>query len=311
MVTKELEIICKELGATPLTPEDEELFREHTKKYRSSDNLDFKDSWAYILQASRNLPYKIQIGDELVILGAKSEGSTIVIPNYFVSNVNNLKRITKGIAKSGLQAILKNVDPENTANLRELGFEDYKEGEKWDKTCRYDDQSFPQRVIEIESLMHLKGKDYSELKRELNRFRESYEDIIIRRYDSTKDFKKVKELIRIREQEISGFADAHKPFFSVNLSGSFLQWIFEIEGKIKGFTLCDEISPKCIAYNALVHDSNIPHLSSFIAFEIARQSQAQGYIYFNFQGSETERLDQWKRKFNPQVSINKIHLIYR
>ena len=99
-------------------------------------------------------------------------------------------------------------------------------------------------------------------------------------------------------------------YFDIGSTEYLLPLVFEIEGVVVGFTLLDRISEQCVAYNALIYDADVLQLSYRITLESARVAVESGYKFFNLQGSETVSLDQWKRKFNPAISIHKTHLVY-
>lgn len=285
---------------------DEKLFRRFVDRYRPSDNLHFEDSWAYTLQATRNWPRKLTDGDSLFLFSKKVDG-TLVIPNYFSPN-KKLIDLVKGLRQN---VILKNVDLRDVERLRERGFSVYSESEHWSAEFPYDDQTFPQQILDIDKLMSLKGKNYAVLRRDLHYSRRNTGNLTMRKYEPRIDKEKVVILAKLQEERNFGTLDAHRLFFDISTSSSLLSLVFEINGEIVGFTLIDRISNTCIAYNALIYDTKVPQLASRLTYESARVAYERGYTFFNLQGSETANLDRWKRKFNPAKAIHKTHLIYR
>jgi hypothetical protein len=309
MVINSLEEACKSLGAIHISQYDEKLFRERTEIERTTNNYDFKDSWKYVIQASRYFPYVIENQSNLLILGAKKDKSAIVIPNYFVRSYNDLSEMVQGIIdKTNLSIILKNVSLEEVESLRKVGFDMYSEKEFWDKSCKYDDQTFPQRIVNIEKLLDLKGGKYKNLRRVLRLFKKNNPNILVSRYIEKDHKKSISRLLKNRDLEIEAFSEAYQAILKMDLNGNDHCQILKTNDVI-GFSLSDKISKSCVAFSTIIHDSSIPNLSSFIAYETAKIAQIQGYKYFNFQGSETKGLDQWKRKFNPQISLEKTHMI--
>ncbi|MCA9485395.1 MAG: hypothetical protein KC506_00960, partial [Nanoarchaeota archaeon] len=165
-----LERLCELNGFSRITQQDEETFRQKTQEQRPKRNKDFKDSWAYIVQASRNLPYKIETQGGLFFLGAKEDESAIVIPNYFATNKEVGKTALEIQEITGLPVVLKNVNPIHVKDLEEEGFRGYLRGEEWSDESHYDDQTFPEQVVNIEELIRLRGNNYDCLRQELTSF---------------------------------------------------------------------------------------------------------------------------------------------
>ncbi|MBI2632583.1 hypothetical protein HYW75_06260 [Candidatus Pacearchaeota archaeon] len=204
--------------------------------------------------------------------------------------------------------ILKNVGLEEVAGLKNYGFSEYTSDEFWNEDCKYDDQTFPQRIFKIEDLLALKGHKYASLRRKLRRC----VDIETRLYSNEHDFKYVRQLLQKQDEHMAGEVYAsQRLFLSLPQTENTTSLVFLYNTRIVGFSLLDRISSKCAGLNGLIYDSSIRELSAHIVFESVSSAFTSGYSYINLQGSEYPGLDFWKRMFNPEISIEKIHLIYR
>ncbi|MBI2631381.1 hypothetical protein HYW75_00065, partial [Candidatus Pacearchaeota archaeon] len=107
-----------------LTREDEEIFRKFSRMFRDEGNCDFKDSWAYVLQATRNHPWKIS-GENIFIPFGVSSISGVVVPNYFTSHDILFELVHFFRKDFNVPVILKNVGLEEVAGLKNYGFSEY------------------------------------------------------------------------------------------------------------------------------------------------------------------------------------------
>ncbi len=328
---------------SPLTAEDESLFRKFVKKYRAEDNCDFKDSWAYILQATRNNPQKFARDDALFLLAQIDDG--FVIPNYFVSHENVLLDFVLNLKK---RVILKNVAVADIEKLCSLGFRKYKDNETWFSFNKplsgyyrqvykplsdyfeqlpFDDQSYPQRIVNISDLLLLKGSDYALLRKNLKAIaKENYDgstlnmqNLSVRGYNPVIDKKAVLFLSEDSEIAPPGFTESIERYLDLSSSPDFHAFVFcyphkyrvQYQSDIIGYVAFDSISSVCCAYNAMVHFSDAyPYLSSLLTFETAKIAQHLGFEFMNLQGSQTVSLDRWKIKFGFFQSIEKTHLVF-
>lgn len=315
---EDLDARLQSIGLQPLTWGDEPLFRSFVKSHRPVDNDDIKDSWAYTLQATRNLPMKYFSEDILVLLTVKDDRSAIVIPNYFVPSEQQLADVVKILCSStGLPVVLKNVDdtPEAVNKLRAFGFSPYAPGERWDADSRYDDQTYPQAVLDLNKLAppagfsQPLGPAYYQLRKRLKHS----SNLKITFYDQQKDYAQTESLLHAQaESRDNSVYAANHLFLVMPPSANAFSLTFSINGQALGFSLLDRISDTTAAWNSIIYDRRFsPNLSSRITFESAMFVKSRGFTKLNLQGSETAGLNQWKKTFVPCRQIPKTHLIYR
>ncbi len=294
---------------SPLISNDEPLFRAFVSSFRGPDNLRFEDSWAYIVQATRVCPLKYFSDDVLVLLTLKQDHSALVIPNYFVRDLNVLCEVVDFLSVwVHLPIILKNVGLEDAPRLLDIGFENYSAAERWDSESKYDDQTFPQSVFEIEPTMSMRGRRFADLRRDAKRF----VSINSRSYERQIDFNAVEKILRDKCTLLgSNFYAADSCFLKMDPNIDIHSCVYLFEGRIIGFSLTDRISCSCFALNAVIRDYGLPVLFTTITLEAAKDARSQGARYLNLQGAETEGLHLWAKKFCPSTFIHKTHLIKR
>jgi len=307
-IMEEIGVFAGIPGITPLTIADEALFRSLVRSFRSPDNLNFEDSWAYIMQATRVCPAKFHSGDFFAALTVKQDHSAIVIPNYFSPFFKLVEEFAALLARTiQLPIILKNVGTEDVPALTAIGFEPYRKDERWDESSKYDDQTFPQTIIDLNSVVSAFGRKFEDLRRELRCPKLSCRD-----YNIYFDYGDVERLLLRKDVRMNGLAyDAEIRFLEMDSSLNTVALIFFLEGKPVGFSLSDRISEKCIAFNSIIRDYSIPGLFTRLAYATAKVAKERGYRFGNLQGAENEGLHRWKRKFRPCKEIQKTHLIYR
>ena len=157
---------------SPLTPQDKELFQKTILKFRPLTNH-YEDSWGYIIQATRYGGFKWydKRTGSLILFGRKSkEDNILVVPN-FIAKISYLKDVLNKIMEQEniSKVIIKNVNPLDKLLFLAQGFREYKDDESWDKYAPYDDQTFPQLVIDLNRLAVPKGRQYRNLRTALRK----------------------------------------------------------------------------------------------------------------------------------------------
>jgi hypothetical protein len=183
-------------------------------------------------------------------------------------------------------------------------FDTYGEDESWDAEIRYDDQTFPQQVIDLARVCEKRGRKYNALRNELN----SGPTVSFLHYSAEKHAGLVRKLFA--QQQIEGYYDAHAMYLNLETTEDRWSFVFFVDDTLVGFSVLDRISPVCVAYNALACDISMRFLATSITHEICVFSYEQGFEFLNMQGSETAGLDRWKRKFVPSKSIKRVHMLY-
>lgn len=291
-----------------LDREAEDLFR----KYVNPNSLRFEDSWLYILQACRNGGGLYKIEGSLFLVTKKEDDSAIVIPSFFTKDKSSLREIISKISsQTELPVILKNVNIEEINELKTHGFDCYGREEVWSHGCKYDDQTFPQRIVDIEDLLGLKGKSYEEVRSGLRKCRLDVPPQSLRFYDLQRDKLDFLNLLEMHEKRLPGTRSAFSIYQDVSKDKNIIPIVFQLDQRIIGASFFDTISRGNLAYVLHLYDPSFPGLSYSLLFESSYFLYHLSYSHINLQGSETEGLDRWKRGFAPKIKIQNTHMIYR
>ncbi len=292
---------------TDLTLEHENLFQKYISKYRPN-SFRFENSWLYILQACRKKGKLVQINENIGFIGENSENSNISIVNY-LGDLDNLSNIAKNLKDNNKKVIYKNATFEEVPVLIKNGFRRYYPEEKWSHDFKYDDQTYPQQIVDLEELMIMSGKNYHEARRNLNFARKTYK-IVVEDYSPDIHKESVKRLLEKQDISIKGSYESQQMFLDFSNNETKNALIYKTDDNILGFTIVDKISELCCAASGLIYDTSLKGFTILMYYLAAQKSKERGFSFMNFQGSETKSLDTWKRKFNPVLSVRNTHLIY-
>ncbi|MEK7570717.1 MAG: hypothetical protein AAB553_00450 [Patescibacteria group bacterium] len=300
-----------------ITPEDKYLLKQAISKFRPGSK-NYEDSWGYIIQATRYRGFKWydRQTDSLIFWGRKSDkDSRIVIPSFF-ANLDQLTYVINKVQKT-LQTsntILKNINIEDIDKFCSYGFRPYKEEETWTKEARFDDQTYPNSIVDLEKLLQLQGKDYHHLRKALRK--DSY--ALIRKYkESDKD--SVLRVFALRDGNslnsstsayLKGmFYASHEMYPSASMEKFVV--IDKISREVIGFTAFSEINSTNAAFVALIFKPGIKLASVWGIYQTLVIAYKKGFKTINFGGSEIEGTYVFvKRTFKPIEYIQKTHLVY-
>ena len=293
------------------------------------DSLDFQHCMGYLVQALRNnseysrydRPHTIMEGDNAIAYTTKSQSRT---PYVIVSGVGKnvggfIAREAQNLSNDSKDdVIVKNVGEDLELRLKEEGFEDYGDGENWDEHSKYDDNTFPQQVIDLEIYNPWGGSDYSKLREELKRFHRDYSVVLKRVEDTPESTKNFRTLLSLWAQQMFERKSIREMDLFVSQvmfsPGNFdIQYEFNDSetGDLVGFLSFDEISRSCLGLNAIINDFSYWNSYRFMTHTATNIAKEHGYRYLNLQGSEDAGQYQSKRRFKAQIEIPKKHLVYR
>ncbi len=209
-------------------------------------------------------------------------------------------------------AIYKNASIEEISNLKNEGFREYHNAEHWSQNARFDDQSYPQVVLDVNRLSRLEGKDYKRLRNYCHRF--SSAKISFKPYSKINDYVNCEKLVKnisLKISQNSGYDyhevyDANKVFLEYNPEESY---IIYYENKIIGFIGIGVHKTHAFLNSLQILDS-YPNIGVFVMYKISQILQSKGVKFFNLSGSENHSLFIWKNKFIPHSLIERMHLVY-
>lgn len=282
-----------------------------------SKSLDFKHSLGYIMQATRNRIIGYVGDDVAVIYTSKTiepSSGPVIVASFGKDTDDLITRIAKKTAMdSGLDVIVKNVDP--GSGLEEAGFEDYREDEQWDENSKYDDNTFPQQVIDVHDCLDLEGSKYAKLREEVNRFDRENDVEVTARYSSG-EFDSMLSLWADQMAERRGLdreelVRSHKMFRNPDYPFMKRKIVDKRTGKLVGLLGMSNISNLCLGHNLMINDFSIRGSCRRLQYEAVRIASSMAYHYLNIQGSEDENQHRSKRKFRAPIEIPKKHLVWR
>lgn len=296
------------------------------QKNHHPDTLDFQYSPGYLAQATRNGRNNYVSSDGAVIythLNPDPSSQYVIVASAGKDRDKAIAKAARILAKSsGQDVIVKNVGLES--RLSEPGFEDYREDESWDEYSKYDDNTFPQQVIDTYSYS-LEGSQFAKLREQIGRFDRDHlvMDILIGGHPNPRvemaGTGYFKSLLRIWAQQMAErkgldadeFIRTNEMFGPENRK--FLHYSFSDldSNKPFGALTFSEISQHCLGLNAVINDFSFNNSSRYLTHRAILLAKDLGYRHLNLQGSEDENQHRSKRKFRAPIEIPKKHLVFR
>jgi len=294
-----------------------EHFKELQRRYQP-ETVDFEYNTGYLMQATRNGTY-IHTEDETAVIYTKKaadEGSQFVIVAAAGKDRSGLiMSAARSLSMMCPEAvIIKNVGEDLEPDLKCAGCSEYGCGDMWDSYAKYDDNTYPQLIVDAEECAGLKGSKYTRLREEMNRCKRDY-SIDVVEYDDESAFDRLLDMWADRLAKSNGIDKAeikrsHEMFRPVR-DEFFQHCVRDADtGAVIGFLSFSEISKNCLGFNALINDFSYRNLYRLMMFEGIKIADRLGYHYVNLQGSEDEAQYKSKLRFKPGIVISKKHLVY-
>jgi len=309
-----------------ITDADRLLFIRFCAQNKKS--LDFSNSWFYTIQSTIFGGYKYFDGESLIAFTTKRPGEThFAIVQFLGKNAENkaFELAKKLVSLSGKEVIFKNLTREQFKHLAKLGCVDYAAGDGWNKNYRYDDDTFPETIISLQDLIHLKGHPHKVLRYRLNSFYKEKYSVENFSAKYSKDALIVVErwlrMIKVRYKDylaedkiILHSAQIHKKLLELIDSGedgdNFVAKLIFVNNKPVAFSIGYKLSSVAIGlYTNVTSDNSIKGISEAIIFELLKEAREQGYKYANLGGSEFQSLLDYKKKFRPVQYLKKTHAV--
>jgi hypothetical protein len=298
-----------------IEPADETLLHEVISRKRPHSK-NYEDSWGYIIQATRynGCKWYHPATDSLIFFGRKSlTDHTLVIVTFF-AKPQYLANVIK-IVQNELRAprtIIKNVPSELINEFLVLGFRTYNEYEGWFEESRFDDQTYPQQIIDLAKVIGKKGKVYKRLRNALNK----KPPLTLRPYTASDKGALVK-ILQSKDQLSSmsykknrgAYLISHEMYLNAPVDKYTVTKTST--GKILGFTATSPISSQDTALVAAIFSPGCSIESIWGVYQTACLQYNKGYKRINLGGSETEGTYNFMRRtFRPVKKLQRTHLIY-
>lgn len=301
---------------SPIAPADKELLHETLLRIRPGSK-NYEDSWGYIIQATRNGGFKWfdPYTGFLIFFGYKpDDNKTIAVASYFSEPEYFAHAITR--VKEALkvkQIIVKNVNPSDTTSLTSYGFRQYKQGEGWNQEFQFDDQTFPQQLIDLTKLFEAKGPRYHKLRQALNK----HNSIFVFRKYRHEDYDAVLDLftqkdgntLKSIDRNQGMYFSSHKMYPNADINKFIIQ--NKITNELVGFTATSDISSLYTTLVASIFRVDTRVESVWGIYQTLITKYQSGFELVNLGGCETEGTHTFlNRHFRPIEELKKTHLVY-
>lgn len=299
-----------------IVPTDEKLLRETVLRVRPL-SINYEDSWGYIIQATRYGGFKWydHHNKSLIFFGRKSENDPIlVVPSFFAEQkyLANIVTLVQKTIKAP-RTVLKNIKPEDVESFLPFGFRPYKKDESWCPEARFDDQTYPQLVIDLKNVEKKKGNRYKKLRTALNK----KPKITIRKYNET-DKNDVLEIFALKDGTSNNTVERSKGIYyasHIMYLASNLDKFVIIDNETKniiGFTATSDISSINTTLVASLFKPGFKIASVWGIYQTLIIKYLQGFQKINLGGSETSgSYNFMRRTFQPVIKLKKTHLVYK
>jgi len=291
-------------------------YRQLIKEYHSGAK-DFEFCNGYIIQATRNGLGYTDFEDGLVLFTKRKDGNSfVIVSSVGRDRAERIHIVAEAMWHSTNEVVyVKNVRRELESKLLGLGLRHYRQEESWNTQARYDDNTFPEQVVDVKKLRELQGPKYQSLREELNRFGRKY--TIKVKLCKKCSLHKVRGLLagwveNMHQRNGWDKKELHRSHevLLARRKDFFRYRVNDEKNKPIGFLVFSEVSPQCLGYNALINDFNYQNLYRKLLFEGARIADEAGYHYLNLQGSEDEDQYLSKRRLKASLEIRKTHLVF-
>lgn len=296
---------------TPITPADKPLFEEFFAK----EPFNYGNSWPYIIQGmygigELNLGYKyydgknlaavcvyprVEFPDEVVFYWVRPMGPQIlqIMDRYtteFITQLNIPTSITK-------------VFESDYKKLLEMGFEPI-ENLPWHPTAPAEDDSYPEIVNMVHDTV-INTPKRKRIKKAVRQFEKISEIITVHEIVTTADREKAwhvaerffkQDLISL-EHNLSTQYDYYNIIFSSIQPQHHVYLIQKGDLPVGFFDYYQMNDDTACAYASLMLREIVPTLEDFTMIWLFKHLDEKGIKYLNQGGSETEGMDQYKRKF--------------
>ena len=311
------------LGLEEILASDEEIFRHF---WQASPNPHYADSWAYVLQSVNGyhlglspLGYKAVGKHAILAVNVFHRPTDGVLAAHIVNPVgNDAPALTCRIATSLADALkvpvyIKNVRREVAHEIGNRLPDRLKQLEPWHPQAPLEDNTEPEIVLSVtESLGLLQSSSKNQVKDKYGRFARKtssrslqWKNLVPeRQMDALQVVDHFFSRKRAHHTDISGPEDYRNMVIhssSNNGFGGEGSQILYIDNEPVALLVIEGLARSRTAgvYCNLALYQDIHYLSEFVIIEACRRASANGYRYLNLGGSESPRLTEFKRKFQP------------
>ncbi len=308
---------------SPITNEDHTLFDQ----FIGENTLDFSNSWLYTKQATAFGGNKYHYNKTLIAFTVYRPHT---LPWAFVQYLgkNAMRQAfvlgQKLMKDFNTPIIFKNLTEKQYSELVSYGCQDYRPGDGWNAFYRYDDDTFPETIVETDRLCSLQGRSYHSIRSRIRQFYKN--NIRVEQYtpshysDTLLILEKWLTMIKYRYEKylendpiILHSASIHRNFIEYitkNQDSHCIAQLIYIDDVPISFAIGYKISNSTLGvYTTVTATDKIKGLSEATTYELVKSALQKKYKYVNLGGSEFKSLLNFKKKFNPSIAIQKRHAI--
>lgn len=298
-----------------ITPADKKLLLKAVLLFRPGSK-NYEDSWGYIIQSTRYGGFKWfdEKTGSLIFFGRKAkEDPTLVVPTFFAEPGYLAFAIDKvELALQTFHTIVKNINAGETGAYTRHGFRRYQKYERWCDEARFDDQTYPQLVLDLKKTLEAKGVRFQNLRTMLNK----KPNVFLRKY-SEKDKNKVLTLLALKDgnslngpKKLKGMYYVSHAMYPEAPIEKFVI-INKDTKQLLGFTATSDISSSNTALVASIFKPGIKIESIWGIYNTLQIKLQQGFARINLGGNETKGpYNFMKEKFRPVKELRKTHLVF-
>lgn len=303
-----------------VTPRDEEIYQ----KFADDGTVCYGNSWHYHRQAARNGWYKYYDGETLITMTTRGKGKYpyVLVRPMGKDAIEKTYILAKTLGeRTGEKVIVKKIDEKQKHEFLRMGFEDYRDGDGWHQDYRYDDDTFPESVIDLVAMVAKTSREYRNLRRHLNQFERDHTCKIVR-YDPKMHFADVSQLLktwasefvrRHPEETEDSLIESHMPYLHDIPRGErgrdYFAFLFYIDERPVAFSFAAKISRTTVGLFANVCDNSFPGLADAVVYRTFEKAQAAGFRFANFGGCESETLHTFRSRFKPSMRHKCSHVV--
>ncbi len=293
---------------------------------KSAEKWDYTNSWGYIIQSTFFGGFmQKESGSKVLVTTRYPNKPPFVVVKHFGGLEGVVETANELVRQTNEKVVVKNVGKEELSFLEENGFCAYREGDCWSQLYKFDDDTYPRPVVELEALCSLEGKTLKTLRYFMTRFRKNHsvkilpyspllfkEAVLVHGLWSD-DFKRRFSETAFKDPLVLHSVGLHRAYIDSIYSScdekKVFSYVLYADGRPVGFSLAEKISKEAVALYCNISSNEFVGLNETLVFETLKRAFEKGFEYGNLGGSEFMSLHNFKRKFAPFAFEEKTHAV--
>ncbi len=309
----------------PLEPDDECILA--LARSRNTNALDYANARNFVTQ-STFFGGHIHLQETGIVLATKrhpKQGPPVITQWFGPKGKQTAATLAETLAERGEKVIIKNIGQSERDWFVKNGFHDYREADGWSPFFRFDDDTYPQCVLDLGKTTKLAGPGLKTLRYHVKRFKRENDwkllpltperrvDAMTVHADWSRDYRKRHARFIQADPSNGHSVDLHRRFIldpqNIYNAKDLLSFVLYANERPCGFSLLERVSRTCVGLYSSIAASNKNGISETLILESLREAHEAGYRHANLGGSEFSSLHRFKLKFEPVQFIQKTHLV--